>query len=210
MHFTSIREYDLPPLDEQGTRDLLEAWIEQRRGTAKITGKKAVNLNPLITADGGGGRQVDLAWWWIHVGGAPAKFSAFNARDDKLLSSQVWKGPFREHRALAPATWYDEKGRRFAVSSHAHGHQSRLASGLSGACDQISRRARRYSSRLPHIGGSSRGAVFRCRHTVDFGTRRCSAISRTVAPASLMSTTAIRSVSDSRSVATSARARAFP
>lgn len=110
-----LREYDLPPLDEQDTRGLLETWIEQRRGTAKITGKRAVNLNPLITADGEGGRQVDLGWWWIHVGGAPAKFSAFNARDDKLLNSRVWKTPFREHRALAPATWYIEKGQRFAL-----------------------------------------------------------------------------------------------
>lgn len=108
-----LREYDLPPLDEKDTRDLLENWIEQRHGTAKITGKRALNLNPLITADGEGGRQVDLAWWWIHVGGEPAKFSVFNARDDKLLQSRVWKGPFRQHRAIAPATWYIEKGRRF-------------------------------------------------------------------------------------------------
>lgn len=74
MHFTNIREYGLPPLDEEGSRDLLETWIEQCRGTAKITGKKAVNPNPIVTADGGGGRQVDLAWWWIHVGGAPANW----------------------------------------------------------------------------------------------------------------------------------------
>ncbi|MGP9624289.1 SOS response-associated peptidase family protein [Corynebacterium sp. AOP34-AQ2-28] len=76
-----------------------------------------MNLNPLITADREGGRQMNLAWWWIHVGNEPAKFSAFNARDDKLLSSRVWKTPFREHRALAPATWYIEKGRRFALPS---------------------------------------------------------------------------------------------
>lgn len=110
-----LREYDLPPLDTQDPRALLETWIEQRRGTAKITGKKAVNLNPLITADSDGVRQVNLAWWWIHVGNEPANFSAFNARDDKLLSSRVWKTPFREHRAIAPATWYIEKGQRFAL-----------------------------------------------------------------------------------------------
>lgn len=104
-------------MDEQENRLLLEQWIEQCHGTAKITGKEAVNLNPLITADNSGRRELHLAWWWIHVGGAPAKFSAFNARDDKLLSSRVWKGPFREHRALAPATWYIEKGEKFALPS---------------------------------------------------------------------------------------------
>lgn len=107
--------FDLPPMDERENRLLLEQWMAQRGGTAKITGKKAVNLNPLITADAEGRRQLELAWWWIHVGNAPAKFSAFNARDDKLLTSRVWKGPFARHRALAPATWYVEKGRRFAL-----------------------------------------------------------------------------------------------
>lgn len=107
--------FDLQPMDERDNRLLLEQWIEQRAGTAKITGKEAVNLNPLITADEDGHRELNLARWWIHVGNEPAKFSAFNARDDKLLSSRVWKGPFREHRALAPATWYVEKGKRFAL-----------------------------------------------------------------------------------------------
>lgn len=107
--------FDLSPMDERENRLLLEQWIERRGGNAKITGKKALNLNPLITADESGHRALNLAWWWIHVGNEPAKFSAFNARDDKLLQSRVWKGPFREHRALAPATWYVEKGRRFAL-----------------------------------------------------------------------------------------------
>ncbi|OLT55248.1 hypothetical protein BJF89_15955 [Corynebacterium sp. CNJ-954] len=107
--------FDLPPMDEQENRHLLEQWIERRGGTARITGKKAVNLNPLITADADGQREMQLAWWWLHVGNEPAKFSAFNARDDKLLSSRAWKGSFREHRALAPATWYVEKGKRFAL-----------------------------------------------------------------------------------------------
>lgn len=107
--------FDLPPMDERENRHLLEQWIEQRGGNAKITGKKALNLNPLITADEDGHRELELAWWWIHVGNEPAKFSAFNARDDKLLSSRVWKRPFRQHRALAPATWYVEKGKRFAL-----------------------------------------------------------------------------------------------
>lgn len=114
MRFTSISTYGLEPLDERENRFLLERWIEQRGGNAKITGKKARNLNPVITASDGD-RRLDLAWWWIHVGNEPAQFSAFNARDDKLLTSRVWKGPFREHRALAPATWYVEKGKKFAL-----------------------------------------------------------------------------------------------
>ncbi|WP_420100167.1 SOS response-associated peptidase family protein [Corynebacterium sp.] len=109
-----LSTYGLEPLDERENRNVLERWIEQRGGNAKITGKKARNLNPLITAPDGE-RRLDLAWWWLHLGGKPAEFSAFNARDDKLLSSRVWKGPFRQYRALAPATWYVEKGRTFAL-----------------------------------------------------------------------------------------------
>lgn len=115
MRFTSMSTYGLEPLDERETRNVLERWIEQRGGNAKITGKKALNLNPLITSDEDGHRELNLAWWWIHVGNEPAQFSAFNARDDKLLSSRVWTGPFRQHRALVPATWYVEKGRTFAL-----------------------------------------------------------------------------------------------
>lgn len=106
--------FDLPPMDERENRLMLEQWMDERGGTAKITGKKARNLNPLITAPDGE-RRLDLAWWWIHLGGKPAEFSAFNARDDKLLQSRVWKGPFKQHRALAPANWYIEKGKRFAL-----------------------------------------------------------------------------------------------
>lgn len=115
MRFTSISTYGLEPLDERETRNALERWQKERGGNAKITGKKAVNLNPLITSDEDGHRELNLAWWWIHVGNEPAQFSAFNARDDKLLSSRVWKTPFRQHRALAPATWYVEKGKKFAL-----------------------------------------------------------------------------------------------
>lgn len=109
-----LSTYGLEPLDERETRNVLERWIEQRGGNAKITGKKARNLNPLITAPDAE-RRLDLAWWWIHLGNKPAEFSAFNARDDKLLSSRVWKGPFKSHRALAPANWYIEKGKHFAL-----------------------------------------------------------------------------------------------
>ncbi len=102
------------PLFQPESQQLLEQWMDQRSSTAKITGRKARNLNPLITAPEGK-RQLDLAWWWLHVGDEPAQFSAFNARDDKLLHSRVWKKPFAQHRGLAPAHWYIEKGQRFEL-----------------------------------------------------------------------------------------------
>ncbi|MDK4292927.1 SOS response-associated peptidase family protein, partial [Corynebacterium propinquum] len=102
------------PLFQPESQQLLEQWMDQRSSTAKITGRKARNLNPLITAPEGK-RQLDLAWWWLHVGDEPAQFSAFNARDDKLLHSRVWKKPFAQQRGLAPAHWYIEKGQRFEL-----------------------------------------------------------------------------------------------
>ncbi len=123
-------EYQLACLNaaiaDAKSQEALERWQAQRHGTAKITGAKAVNLNPLVTATASKpadddsrslSYQFHLAWWWLHLGGEPAPFSAFNARDDKLLSSRAWRGPFRNHRAIAPASWYIEKGRRFALPS---------------------------------------------------------------------------------------------
>ncbi|MFD5599165.1 SOS response-associated peptidase family protein [Leucobacter sp. NPDC058333] len=106
---------DMEPLSEPGNLTLLEEWMEQRGGGAKITGKNALNLNPIIRADGDG-RRLDLAWWWLWLDGSgPVKFSAFNSRDDKLLRS--WKRPF-QHRAILPATWYVEKKGRFHLPHH--------------------------------------------------------------------------------------------
>ncbi|MFW8567755.1 SOS response-associated peptidase family protein [Corynebacterium propinquum] len=102
------------PLFQPESQQLLEQWMDQRSSTAKITGRKARNLNPLITAPEGE-RQLDLAWWWLHLGNEPAQFSAFNARDDKLLHSRMWKKPFAQHRGLDPAHWYIEKGQRFEL-----------------------------------------------------------------------------------------------
>lgn len=101
---------DLAPLNERAPKRLLAEWMGQRGGSAKITGKNALNLNPIIRADGDG-RELLLAWWWLWLDGSgPVKFSAFNSRDDKLMRS--WKRPF-QHRALLPATWYVEKKGRF-------------------------------------------------------------------------------------------------
>lgn len=105
----------LPPTNERETRLVLEQWIDQHGGTAKITGKRALNLSPLIPAGATGNRELALVWWWIHVDSEPAKLSAINARDDKLLSSGLWMIPVRERRALAPAMCYVENGKSFAL-----------------------------------------------------------------------------------------------
>ena len=99
----------IPPIDERESAALIAEWVAQRDGTAKITGKNARNLNPVIR-ELDGRRRLDLAWWWLWRGDAPARFSAFNSRDDALLRS--WRAPF-QHRALLPANWYIEKGTRF-------------------------------------------------------------------------------------------------
>lgn len=101
----------IPPGATPEGRALLEAWVAERGGRARITGARARNLNPIIRAPDGE-REIALAWWWLHVDGAPAKFTAFNSRADRLLQS--WHGPF-QRRALLPATWYVEKGVRFAL-----------------------------------------------------------------------------------------------
>ncbi|WP_449280767.1 SOS response-associated peptidase family protein [Leucobacter sp.] len=103
--------FDLPPMHEPDSRRLLAEWAREQRGRARITGRRARNLNPIIHA-GYGDPVVELAWWWLHVGGEPAPFSAFNSRDDTLL--RKWREPF-QRRAILPAHWYVEKGSTFAL-----------------------------------------------------------------------------------------------
>ncbi|GAA2830006.1 hypothetical protein GCM10010471_09570 [Leucobacter komagatae] len=91
--------------------ELVRRWLDEQHGEARITGRNARNLNPIIRR-GEAGPEAELAWWWLHVGGQPAKFTAFNSRSDRLLQS--WREPF-QHRALAPASWYVEKGVRFEL-----------------------------------------------------------------------------------------------
>lgn len=99
------------PLDEREVEAEIAAWWEASNGQMKITGRNARNLNPIIRA-AAGARELTFAWWWIWPNaGGPARFSAFNARDDKL-TGRAWSTPF-QHRALIPATWYVEKGVRF-------------------------------------------------------------------------------------------------
>ncbi|UOQ58302.1 SOS response-associated peptidase [Leucobacter allii] len=103
--------FDLPPMHEPESRETIARWAREQGSTARITGRRARNLNPLIHR-GRGEPVVELAWWWLHVGGAPAPFSAFNARDDALLRS--WRAPL-QRRAILPAHWYVEQGGIFAM-----------------------------------------------------------------------------------------------
>lgn len=103
--------FDLPPMHEPESRALVAEWARSGGGTARITGRRARNLNPIIH-EGAGERRVELAWWWLHVGAEPAPFNAFNSRDDRLLRS--WRDGF-QRRALLPASWYVEQGVRFAL-----------------------------------------------------------------------------------------------
>lgn len=104
---------DLSPLDERTTAAEIAAWAADRDANARITGKRARNLNPIIFG-GDAGRSVEFAWWWLWLDGhGPAKFDAFNSRDDKLLRS--WRKYLGGRRAIVPATWYVEKGRTFEL-----------------------------------------------------------------------------------------------
>lgn len=103
---------DLPPLDERTTHDQIAAWAAGQKHNARITGRRARNLNPLITAQDGA-REITFAWWWLWLNGTgPAKFDAFNARDDKLMRS--WR-KYLSRRAIVPASWYVEKGKTFEL-----------------------------------------------------------------------------------------------
>ncbi|WP_449281265.1 SOS response-associated peptidase family protein [Leucobacter sp.] len=109
----------LRPLDVRKNVVEIAEWARSRKGSARITGKNALNLNPIIRADSSGERSLEFAWWWLWLDGSgPVKFSAFNSRDDKLLRS--WKRPF-QHRALLPASWYVEKKGRFALGGEQFG-----------------------------------------------------------------------------------------
>lgn len=96
-------------LDEKDTDAAVRAWSRDGGGHAKITGPRARNFNPIIR---GLEHSVELAWWWLWLGGAKAKFSAFNSRDDMLV--RRWRKHF-QHRALLPANWYDEGGKTWTL-----------------------------------------------------------------------------------------------
>lgn len=95
----------LAPLDERLTNINLLDWFRGNGGVAKITGRIARNLNPVIHAQDGALR-LDMGWWSLwRDGTGPAGRYSFNSRDDSLM--RYWRKPFQQ-RGLLPATWYDE------------------------------------------------------------------------------------------------------
>lgn len=108
---------DIMPFDEKVALADVRAWMAEQKHNARITGRNARNLNPLIV-DATGGREVEFAWWWLHIKGEPAKYSAFNATVEKLNSS--WRMGMAR-RAIAPATWYVEKGSQFGLGGEGFG-----------------------------------------------------------------------------------------
>ncbi|WP_298228894.1 SOS response-associated peptidase family protein [Gryllotalpicola sp.] len=105
-----VVESDFPIIDDRTGWETLVQWLTGS-GEAKITGVNARNLNPVIV-----GGTIQLGWWSLWIGGQLKKgYSTFNARDDKLTTSTWWREPFAHTRALLPATWFIEKGKRFEL-----------------------------------------------------------------------------------------------
>lgn len=106
-------------MDERGSVAAVEDWLATW-GTepVKPTGTRARNLNPIVRErlrDGERRRSIELGWWKLWIGGAPARFPAINARVEGILESGAWRGPFEKRRVLVPATSYFEKGHRFTL-----------------------------------------------------------------------------------------------
>lgn len=97
------------PISEPGSLALLNDWFAQHNGHAKITGRHAKNLNPVLVGD-----HLALGWWSLWADGSgPRGRNSFNARDDSLM--RHWSRAF-QHRALLPATWYDEGKPRWSLA----------------------------------------------------------------------------------------------
>ena len=106
----------LPQLDDREDYTRLAAWVSEYDGQARIAGRRALNYNPVILQRDSRLR-LDLGWWSLWIAGRLRKeYSTFNARDDKLMTSPWWRAPFASTRALLPATWYVEKGKRFELA----------------------------------------------------------------------------------------------
>lgn len=109
--------FGIKPMDTREGRATIAEWSGMWGGKANITReqKAGLNLNPIIRVPPvEATRSIALAWWWFHIGGRPAKYTAFNSRDDTLLTK--WKQGF-QHRALLPATWYMEGKKQWQLPS---------------------------------------------------------------------------------------------
>ena len=100
--YDEIQRVGLLPLDLRENQVLLNQWMLEQGATAKITGRKARNFNPLIRADAAGSRELSFAWWWLWLDGrGPVKFSAFNSAMTR--SCAVGHDPFSSERSCPPA-----------------------------------------------------------------------------------------------------------
>ncbi len=99
----------IEPLDTREGRARINEWIGKYRGVAKISGREAINLNPLLRIVDGL-PVIEFGWWSLP---RPTKGKAFNSRLESLLGT--WRDPFQQ-RALLPATWYDEGRKRWRLS----------------------------------------------------------------------------------------------
>lgn len=106
------RPIRLDPLDERENRERIAEWVREWSGKANTTRAGGANLNPIIIPSRGTSRALAFAWWWLHIDGKPAPFTAFNSRDDALVTK--WHSSF-QRRALLPATWYSEGGKTWRL-----------------------------------------------------------------------------------------------
>lgn len=107
-----IEPLDFAPFSDIVRKPQFVRWIAQNDGRARITGRRARNLNPVIRHDGGQ-TDVSLAWWSLPRANGG---DAFNSRDDSLL--RHWHTAF-QRRALLPANWYDEGRKRWGLPGKA-------------------------------------------------------------------------------------------
>lgn len=98
----------LDPLDTREGRATIAEWFREYGGSARITGRNAKNLNPVIRVIDGTPR-LERAWWSLP---RPTSGQAFNSRLESLL--RTWREPFQQ-RALLPADWYDEGKKRWTL-----------------------------------------------------------------------------------------------
>ena len=70
-----------------------------------------------VVIRGNTGNEIHEMRWWLTPSWAPAvstQYSMFNAKSETLDSSRAFKGPFRHHRGIMPASsfieWRTEKG----------------------------------------------------------------------------------------------------
>lgn len=73
---------------------------------------------PAVIREGREQRVEDMRWWLVPSWspGPDQKYSMFNARSESLEKSRAFRGPFRRHRAIIPASsfieWHAESGRK--------------------------------------------------------------------------------------------------